>query len=269
MAFTLTPRLTTMTAQWAKTARTDIPVPPIPGVAYRNTSLPVPDIENGQAYDKVYDSARHNEMLHQATGMALESATYGLPRYSEFTNYEAGGLCLGLDGALCQALQQNGPSIGGVGVKPTTDTAYWLSVPLDTLKNMNAFLTAPPINGVLYGIQDGSWAEIDLSVGDTGGGEEPGGGNYAPRPVDGGGEFSGTELGVWRGLSWASDGMYLPSGGRWAFFYIPYRRGAGDDYDNIVTEGSRMAGVLPGGTRVSTVTVEQYNFAFGICWRVA
>ena len=276
MAVKLDKRLVTMKAQWARTAQTDIPVPPVPGASYRNVALTAGEMEIGQAYDKVFDSSRYNEMLHQATGMALEAAKYGIPRYSELTDYAEGGFCLGLDGSLCQALMASGPGIGGVGPKPTTDARYWKPIPFDDLIDLlgksASFLTAPGSDGKLYGMKDGSWSEIEEKedtggTGGTGGGTGGSTGKVPHLPVDGGGDFSGTGPGVWRGLVQTGSGVALPAGGVWAFFYIAYVSGGNNKYNDAFRQ--RIVGVLPGGTMVNTATgFDDYDFAFGFCWRV-
>lgn len=118
-------RLITMVAQWAKNAQTNIPNPPIPGIAYRNNNLSTIDIENGQAYDKVYDSARYNQIDYCTTGLVQSMEQYGILPWSSLTNYPESALCMGLDGVIYQALQASGPA--NKEAYPTTDTEYWES----------------------------------------------------------------------------------------------------------------------------------------------
>ncbi len=116
-------RLITMIGQWAKGAQTNIPTPPVPGIAYRNTALTASDIESGQAYDKVYDSARYNQMDFLQTGLVQAVEQYGILPWSSLTNYPESGICMGLDGVLHQALQASGPANGGP--QPTSNAAFW------------------------------------------------------------------------------------------------------------------------------------------------
>ncbi len=116
-------RLITMLGQWAKGAQTNIPTPPVPGIAYRNTSLTASDIESGQAYDKVYDSARYNQIDFLQTGLVQAVEQYGILPWSSLTNYQESGICMGLDGVLYQALQASGPSNGGP--QPTSNATFW------------------------------------------------------------------------------------------------------------------------------------------------
>ena len=116
-------RVLTMPGQWAKGAQTNIPNPPVPGVAYRNVNLSVADIENGQHYDKVYDSARYNQIDYCTTGLIQGLEQYGILPWSSLTNYPEHAFCLGMDGELYQALQASGPESGGA--QATTEKAYW------------------------------------------------------------------------------------------------------------------------------------------------
>ena len=119
-------RVLTMPGQWAKGAQTNIPNPPVPGVAYRNVNLSVADIENGQHYDKVYDSARYNQIDYCTTGLIQGLEQYGILPWSGLTNYPEHAFCLGMDGALYQALQASGPNSGGA--QETSNKNYWKPV---------------------------------------------------------------------------------------------------------------------------------------------
>ncbi len=116
-------RLLTMPAQWAAGAQPHIPTPPVPGIAYRNTDLSTADLEAGQAYDKVYDSARYNQRDYLATGLIMQAERYGILPWSSLTDYPENGVCLGLDGTLYQAVQASGPGHGGA--QPTGNAEYW------------------------------------------------------------------------------------------------------------------------------------------------
>lgn len=115
-------------AQWAKSAQTDIPVPPVPGVAYRNTSQTAAEVESGQAYDKVFDSSRYNQFLYTVSGLVRLMEQHGILPYSELTEYAENGVCLGPDGSAYQALLPSGPGASG-GAKPLENTTYWKKDP--------------------------------------------------------------------------------------------------------------------------------------------
>ena len=119
----------TMKGQFAAQAETSIPNPPFAGRAYRNPALTQADIEQGQQYSVVYDSARYNEVFYEATGMIREMEQYGMPRWSPLTDYPVSGFALGTNGRLYQSLLASGPGVSGVGPKdPATagNAAYWV-----------------------------------------------------------------------------------------------------------------------------------------------
>lgn len=120
----LSERFITMPGQWARAASTIIPNPPIPGVAYRDAELMAEDIERGQSYDAVYDSARYNQLDYCTTGMIGEMERYGILPWSSLTTYPALGMCCGLDGITYQAIQASGPK-APEGPKPTSESAFW------------------------------------------------------------------------------------------------------------------------------------------------
>ena len=137
-------RLITMLGQWAKAAQTNIPTPPVPGIAYRNASLTASDIESGQSYDKVYDSARYNQMDFLQTGLVQAVEQYGILPWSSLTNYPESGICMGLDGVLYQALQASGPANGGP--QPTSNATFW--------KHAVAQQQMDPVGGIRF-FEDG------------------------------------------------------------------------------------------------------------------
>ncbi|MCC8194882.1 MAG: hypothetical protein LIP28_09590 [Deltaproteobacteria bacterium] len=114
----------TMRAQVAKNARTIIPTPPSPNVAYRNTALDAEDVENGQSYMAVWDSAKNNQLDYEMSGLIMEAERYGIMRYSPLTDYAQAAVCLGTDGVLYQAAQPSGPGTAA-GPQPTDNAAYW------------------------------------------------------------------------------------------------------------------------------------------------
>lgn len=117
-------RQISMTAQWALNANVNIPVPPVPGQAYRNDRLSAAAIEQGQRYSAIADSAEWNQLHYLLTGLAQLVERYGLMPYSKLTDYLTGSIVLGLDETAYQAIQASGPNTPG-GVQPTSNTAYW------------------------------------------------------------------------------------------------------------------------------------------------
>ena len=118
-------RLVTMLGQWGRKAQTNIPTPPLPGIGYRNTELDISGIENGQLYDRVFDSARYNQLLYTLTGLVMELEKYGFLPWSPLTNYPEGGLVLGADSNVYQAQQPTGPQTDAGPQKPDDSSQYW------------------------------------------------------------------------------------------------------------------------------------------------
>lgn len=106
---------------WAANALTTIPNPPIPGQAYRNTEIDDSNLENGQQYSEVYDSARYNQLLYLLSGCLKMLMETGLPEWSAEQNYQQGAYTVGSDGEIYgPAKQASGPDNGGA-VDPVTD----------------------------------------------------------------------------------------------------------------------------------------------------
>ncbi len=119
-------RILTMPGQWAESAQVNIPNPPLPGQAYRNVNIDAANIQQGQQYDRVYDSARHNQLNYLTTGLIQQAEQYGIMPYSRNTDYPEHAICLGLDGIGYQAVQASGPNNGGA--QPTSNSTYWNGV---------------------------------------------------------------------------------------------------------------------------------------------
>lgn len=149
-------RTITMPAQWANTANTTIPAPPVPGQAYRNTALSAETIATGQKYSQIADSAEWNQLHWLMSGLIREGEQYGVPRYSPYTDYPQHGICLGAeDGRLYAAVQPSGPNNGGA--QPTSNSAYWSAllppdalVVLDNVNIQDEILTGNILSNVWY-----------------------------------------------------------------------------------------------------------------------
>lgn len=112
-----------LSAVWAANALTTIPNPPIPGQAYRNTEIDDSNLENGQQYSEVYDSARYNQLLYLLSGCLKMLMETGLPEWSAEQNYQKGAYTVGSDGEIYgPAKKASGPDNGGA-VDPVTDAA--------------------------------------------------------------------------------------------------------------------------------------------------
>ena len=112
-----------LSAVWAANALTTIPNPPIPGQAYRNTEIDDSNLENGQQYSEVYDSARYNQLLYLLSGCLKMLMETGLPEWSAEQNYQQNAYTIGSDGKLYgPAKKASGPDNGGA-VDPVTDAS--------------------------------------------------------------------------------------------------------------------------------------------------
>lgn len=123
-----------LSAVWAANALTTIPNPPIPGQAYRNTEIDDSNLENGQQYSEVYDSARYNQLLYLLSGCLKMLMETGIPEWSAEQNYQQNAYTIGSDGKLYgPAKKASGPDNSGA-VDPVTDaageaTTWTLSLP--------------------------------------------------------------------------------------------------------------------------------------------
>ncbi len=98
-----------VTGQWAKDADTVIPPIPVSGRSYRRLDLTQADIEKGQPYDAIWESARNNQAQFETSGIAKCVSEYGLVPWSPLENYQPGALQLGRDGIPYRCMKANGP----------------------------------------------------------------------------------------------------------------------------------------------------------------
>lgn len=145
-----------LNAVWAANALTTIPNPPIPGQAYRNTEIDDSNLENGQQYSEVYDSARYNQLLYLLSGCLKMLMETGLPEWSEEQNYQQNAYTIGSDGKLYgPAKKASGPDNGGA-VDPVTDAAGEAATWTLSLPDFEAPLAFDAAEG-----------KVKLSVGNT------------------------------------------------------------------------------------------------------
>lgn len=121
---TINTRTVTLISQWAATASTTIPNPPVPGQAYRNVALTASTVQQGQNFSAVADSAAWNQFLWNISGLVQAAENWGIMPYSPLTTYQPGALTLGPDGVLYQSIAASGPGVTA-GAQPTTNTTYW------------------------------------------------------------------------------------------------------------------------------------------------
>lgn len=88
---------------WAETALTTIPPIPVSEVAYRDTTQTPEQMEVGQQYDTIYNSARHNQLLFLLTSVAKTLCENGIMPFLAGQEYSQYARCIFADGKLYAA----------------------------------------------------------------------------------------------------------------------------------------------------------------------
>ena len=88
---------------WAESALTTIPPIPVSEVAYRDTTQTPEQMEVGQQYDTIYNSARHNQLLFLITSVAKTLCENGMMPFLAGQAYEKYARCIFTDGKLYKA----------------------------------------------------------------------------------------------------------------------------------------------------------------------
>lgn len=88
---------------WAESALTTIPTIPVSEVAYRDTTQTPEQMEVGQQYDTIYNSARHNQLLFLLTSVAKTLCENGIMPFLAGQEYSQYARCIFTDGKLYTA----------------------------------------------------------------------------------------------------------------------------------------------------------------------
>lgn len=88
---------------WANTALTTIPPIPVSEVAYRDTTQTPEQMEVGQQYDTIYNSARHNQLLFLLTSVAKTLCENGIMPFLAGQKYAQYARCIFTDGKVYYA----------------------------------------------------------------------------------------------------------------------------------------------------------------------
>lgn len=88
---------------WAESALTTIPPIPVSEVAYRDTTQTPEQMEVGQQYDTIYNSARHNQLLFLITSVAKTLCENGMMPFLAGQAYEKYARCIFTDGKIYSA----------------------------------------------------------------------------------------------------------------------------------------------------------------------
>jgi hypothetical protein len=108
-------RIITIPTKWALNA-VDVPYgqQPVEGTAYGKTDLVNNDLEKGWQYKVIQDSSIFNELMRRMTGLAELLEQYGVLPWCASTAYKVGGLAIGYNNKVYQAIIDN------TNVDPTT-----------------------------------------------------------------------------------------------------------------------------------------------------
>lgn len=112
-------RTTTLPGIWAENAQTTIPIPPVAGETYRDTTLNSTTIDKAWPFKTIVDSSDFNQHAFLQDTLIKEAEQYGIMRWNNTTSYKEGGFCLGQDGKLYQAKRDN------QGKEPTANADDW------------------------------------------------------------------------------------------------------------------------------------------------
>lgn len=85
---------------WAESALTTIPPIPVSEVAYRDTAQTPEQMEVGQQYDTIYNSARYNQLLFLLTSVAKTLCENGIMPFLAGQEYSQYARCIFTDGKL-------------------------------------------------------------------------------------------------------------------------------------------------------------------------
>lgn len=85
---------------WAESALTTIPPIPVSEVAYRDTAQTPEQMEVGQQYNTIYNSARHNQLLFLLTSVAKTLCENGIMPFLAGQEYSQYARCIFTDGKL-------------------------------------------------------------------------------------------------------------------------------------------------------------------------
>lgn len=88
---------------WAESALTTIPPIPVSEVAYRDTTQTPEQMEVGQQYDTIYNSARHNQLLFLITSVAKTLCENGIMPFLAGQEYAQYARCIFTDGKIYYA----------------------------------------------------------------------------------------------------------------------------------------------------------------------
>lgn len=108
---------------WAKNANTTIPVNPVDGTAYRNTTYSQVQNEAGEPYDTKPDSANFNQKMFVITSFIDMLDKHGIVGWTNLVDYTPPAIVWASDNKFYMALLPSGPS--STVKDPIDSPTYW------------------------------------------------------------------------------------------------------------------------------------------------
>lgn len=118
-------RTVTIAGVFAEDATTTIPTPPVPGIAYRDTTLTPEEAKEGWPFKEIVDSSKFNQALYEYSTISQMIEKYGFLPWSANTDYVEGSYALGTDGTIYRAVQGSGPATTAFNPVNDTTNTYW------------------------------------------------------------------------------------------------------------------------------------------------
>ena len=127
---------------WAENAETAIPIPPVPGTAYRNPTVDLAEWQRGWPYTKKVDSSKWNQLLYLLTSIVREIEQTGILTWSDQTNFLKDAMTMGTDGVLYHATAPSGPGVATGAQQPPNATYWKKAIPPDLTAELTAHNTS-------------------------------------------------------------------------------------------------------------------------------
>ena len=97
---TIPNRSVSITGIFAADASTTIPLNPVPGASYRDTTMTGTVVREGWAFKTIVDSSKFNQAMYEYSSVTAQIEKYGFLPWSNLTDYVQGSLCLGSNGVI-------------------------------------------------------------------------------------------------------------------------------------------------------------------------
>ena len=115
----------------ASNAEIVIPVQPLTGTGYRNTTFSQSENEEGQKFNNNLESPNRNQQQFITTSFTDTIDRRGIVGWSNLVNYDVPAIVWADDGEFYQALLPSGPDNGGA-IDPATEITSTFWIPFET-----------------------------------------------------------------------------------------------------------------------------------------